>query len=210
MHYFFEKTSAAAFRDRVTCDTTFRELGMPHLCGGWKFAQTPIDKGPNGLSGMVLCGANEIGKRAYDDTAQEWQQISERVFIGRAIGSPLTPESVARPRQYDGRPIEIDGYKWIVPIASALPKRFAYSPDGQVIFQPDSRFTALTEFAKEIIDDSKQSTWAEFLTGFGLMLSTNYFISEKEIVFASEVSTDLLLESFAILLDSDQKKTGSD
>lgn len=102
--------------------------------GPGRYAAMEINRGPQALSGVLLCyhraGTSEIPNLfGYYPDQQTWQRCAEGLWLGWETTAPPTAGDFARAKQFSGYQLELAGSAWQIPIvrrcdndATSLPR----------------------------------------------------------------------------------------
>ena len=95
---------------------TLKEAGIEVVDGA---TVRGTKSGPNGSPGFFVNGPGCIKMPKFIEGEQYWEQIPANPNLWIGYGEKPTPEVLARPKQLNGKFVEIDGHKWLVPMVKS-------------------------------------------------------------------------------------------
>jgi hypothetical protein len=92
-------------------------LGLAHLAGE-SLAACDCLHGPDDKHGLVFAARVDAAQVGYFPDHQIWQQIADKLWLGRFRNRPILSEQLARARQLRGHLVTLaDDRPWLVPVA---------------------------------------------------------------------------------------------
>lgn len=130
-------------------------------------------EGPEGSSGSLLAYHTASGRRVRDlrfDPDWEWQEATSGLLMGIDPSSPPTETELRRKRQISGKPLEMEGFGWIIPEcrkpngATELPADIVFGDHGTLALPIKNEFIKAYHASSEALQWFFDSDFREVAT----------------------------------------------
>ena len=182
------------------------------------FTQRGTAQGPGGGDCTLICIGDNPEQLYFKPEEQTWQpSLNGKYQVGIINGAKPTVKDLARENQINGHEVEMNGEKWLIPLArmfpegTLLPQTMLIGKDGKIIKEPIPRYAEFSRKAETLWEDvekilgwregEKKLTEEEKISLIVDALGFNYRVGEDEINALKLITTSNLMNIYGAIVD---------